>query len=281
MPVRPQNIKNLKANVHSNMKGDRLIIAIKDVSKLAKGLIITGRINSGRISLNQKVYLHDTANGKPISCIIVDIRVNDKFVSQASKNANLTSYILGPSLNDIVIGKSYISASAQPIQISIPKKKTKSFSSPQGTMNNPPKGKLEKDDKRIETTAKTSQKTIQFADKIISSEKEILDCIKHCLRDEGCISSSEKYVLYKIAEANNIAKKRCEELLTQCIKSYNSERAISIFEDAVKTCLLDSNYISETEIFLLERLRISLNIPENVAHKIFYKYSWEYSDTIQ
>lgn len=275
MPEKLLTIRNPKTNVPNEMKGERLHIKINEVSQLAKGTIITGHILSGRLSHNQSVYLHNTTNGKPISCIVVDIQVNDRFVSQAKKNSNFTSYILGPHLDDYIIGQSYISSLSQPNKEKI---KTEELTKVKDTAQN----SVVKTSRDITPTANidtekshsNNAKIKTLKSNIAAAEKEIIDCINRCLDDGGTLSATEKYVIYKIAEAHNISKSQCEKLLKKTLKSFDEKKSIKIFSDVVKSCLLDSNYISESELYLLFKLRDALNISESIAHDIIYHSTW-------
>lgn len=261
------------------MKGERLQIKIKEVSQLAKGAIVTGFISSGRLNLNQTVYLHGTATGKAISCTIVNIRVNDRSVSQAKKNTNVTFNILGSHLSDYIIGQSYISSLPQP------NKDRKKIITVKPEENSQFVIKENDDDYKIQSAKlskeleqKKSTKRSLKKNNHDSIEKEITDCINHCLRDQGSISATEKFVIFKIAEAHNFPRSRCEQLFENITKSFNKQKAIKIFTDTVKCCLLDSNYLSESELFLLNRLHLSLNLDESTAHDIIYHYSWDYNE---
>lgn len=275
-----QTIKNPKANVPSEMKGERLQIKISEVSQLAKGTIITGKILSGRLSLNQNVFLHNTTNGKPISCIIVDIRVNDRFVSQAKKNSNFTSYILGPHLGDYIIGQSYISSLSQPKKEKVKTEEVAKFEdTAQRSVVKVPKTKNPIDNivtERVHPNSSINAENLKS--NIVAAEKEIIDCINHCLADGGSLSATEKYVIYKIAEVHNISKSQCEKILSKTLKSFDENKSTKIFSDAVKSCLLDSNYISESELYLLSKLRDALNISESIAHDIIYHFTWRASE---
>lgn len=111
-----------------------------------------------------------------------------------------------------------------------------------------------------------------------SKEKELIECINKCLRSNSSLSATERYLLIKIAESFNISIDRCEELISKCLSSYINEKKFAIFRNAVLTCLLDGNYITDTEHFLLERLRLSLDISEDVAYSILYSCNWSYPE---
>lgn len=259
------------------MKGERLLIDITDVGTLAKGIVITGYIKSGRLSLNQTVYLHETTLFKPQQCTIVDIRKNDRFVSQAKRGDSFTSYILGSNANSVIIGKTYITGSSKPIKTAADKKKTiiiddSEIDALALELNEP------QNESKERATAPNKRKKIES---VSSKEKELIECIQICLKSSSNLSATERYVLNKIAESYKISANRCEELINKCLKNFHSKNNIAVFRNAVLTCLLDSNYITETEHLLLERLRLSLNISEDVAYRLIYECNWSYSDILK
>lgn len=271
------------------MKGEQLYIAIENARALDTGIvIISGTVKSGQLSLNQKVYLHDTVTSKPVKCTIIGIVVNKSFRLHAQKLDKLTSYILGAKLEDFVFGKTYIGRLATPVsQQSVDKFKiNKDLQKDKITNNNLINSQSNKNSMQsfpIEKNKKPSKSStynskLPKVKEIVSGEKELIECIQECLRYELAISSTEKYVLIKIAESFGIKSSRCEELIQFCISDFNYNKNITTYRNAILTCLLDSNYLSKTEFILLEKLRCVLNISEDVAYDIIYDCNWSYSD---
>lgn len=107
-----------------------------------------------------------------------------------------------------------------------------------------------------------------------SKEKEFIEDIKVCLKDGGRISPSEFFVLDKIRKSLSISKERAKLLITFICKSYSDKQGEIEYSDAVSMCLMDSNYISDTERFLLEKLRLSLNLSQQRAYEIEQNCKW-------
>lgn len=107
-----------------------------------------------------------------------------------------------------------------------------------------------------------------------TKEKEFIEDIKVCLKDGGRISPSEFFVLDKIRNALSIPSDRAKALVSRVCKDYNDKQNEIEYQDAVSLCLMDSNYISDTERYLLERLRLSLNISQQRAYEIEEDSKW-------
>lgn len=268
------------------MKGDRLLIKISEVKPFAKGIVITGIIKSGRLSLKQNVYLHETSSGIIIQCSIVDIRNQNGLLSQAKSGDKITSYLIGTNASNIVMGKTYISGTMKPIRHSHEKAdkaeskrvitdRSKYISSRQK------EGTLAPDISSNSSLQKSNKKVKEQPQSVSTKEKELVGCIQACIKSGSNLSATERYVISKIADSFNITAERCDELIKRCLKRSQDNKNIEIFRNAVLTCLLDSNYISETEHMLLERLRLSLDIPEDVAHNMIYECNWSYSEILR
>lgn len=107
-----------------------------------------------------------------------------------------------------------------------------------------------------------------------SKEKEFVEDIKVCLKDGGRISPSEFFVLDKIRKSLSISEERAKLLIAFVCKSYSDKQDEIEYSDAVSMCLMDSNYISDTERFLLEKLRLSLNLSQQRAYEIEQNCKW-------
>lgn len=267
------------------MKGDRLLIEISEVKPFAKGIVITGTIKSGRLSLKQNVYLHETSSGIIIQCSIVDIRNQNGFLSQAKSGDKIISYLIGTNAGNIVIGKTYISGTLKQIRHShekFDKTESKRIITARSNYSSKQKeGAIATNFSSNSSLQKNNQKGKGHPESVSTKEKELVSCIQACIKSGSNLSATERYVISKIADSFNITAERCDELIKRCLKRSQDNKNIEIFRDAVLTCLLDSNYISETEHMLLERLRLSLDIPEDVAHNIVYQCNWSYSEILR
>lgn len=121
---------------------------------------------------------------------------------------------------------------------------------------------------------KSQQNQAQISLGLSSEEKEFIFDIKHCLKDQGKISPTEFFILDKIRASLSIKKSRAKELISLTVKDYSLKQNEIEYRDAVSICLMDSNFISSTERFLLERLRMSLNIDQSKAYDIERNCQW-------
>lgn len=110
--------------------------------------------------------------------------------------------------------------------------------------------------------------------KLTSEEKEFISDIKHCLKDGGKISPTEFYILDKIRTSLSIKKSRAKELISITMNDYSLKQNEIEYRDAVSLCLLDSNFITSNERFLLDKLRISLHIDQAKAYDIERNCQW-------
>lgn len=266
------------------MKGDRLLIELSEVKPFAKGIIITGTIKSGRLSLKQNVYLHETSSGIIIQCSIIDIRNQNGFLSQAKSGDKITSYLIGTNAGNIVIGKTYISGTMKSIRHSrekADKTESKRVITDKSSFSKQKEGTIDTDFSSHSSFQISNQKVKGHPESVSTKEKELVGCIQACIKSGSNLSATERYIISKIANSFNITAERCDELIKRCLKRSQDNKNIEIFRDAILTCLLDSNYISKTEHMLLERLRLSLNIPEDVAHNMIYQCNWSYSEILK
>lgn len=132
---------------------------------------------------------------------------------------------------------------------------------------------------RLKTVSDTlpsdsSIKLQNTAQQLNSKEKEFIEDIKVCLKDGGRISPSEFFVLEKIRKSLSISHERAKVLLNIVCKSYFDKQSEIEYSDAVSICLMDSNFISDTERFLLEKLRLSLNLSQQRAYEIEQSCKW-------
>ena len=267
------------------MKGDRLLITISEVNQLCKGVVISGHIQAGRLSRDQTVYLHNTTNNKIKQCTIVDIRSasSNLFKSQAKKGDKITSYLLGALPCDFILGQTYIGGTRNAYKFrsdassNVPSKNKSNICDSENNQNGEEKFIPLNGAKRSNIYTPIIKTEVPKS----TSEKDLIACIQACINNGVSISATEKYLIMTLAESYNIPKSRCNELITQCLRKFDENMNLTKFRNAVLTCLLDSNYISDTEYMLLCKLRCALCIPEDIAHNIIYQCNWSYSETVK
>ena len=139
----------------------------------------------------------------------------------------------------------------------------------QGVNDDQTNAKSEQKIKRRTKTTSNPPKTV-----LCSQEKEYTADITKCLKENGCISPTELFVLDKIRKSLNISDYRSHELLEITVMNYSMKKNLNIYRDAVAACLLDCGYLTHTERFLLERLRMILNIPDSLAFQLEREIDW-------
>jgi hypothetical protein len=258
---------------------NKLYIKIKSIEQSNKGVIIKGVIIEGRLSIKQNVFLHNTISKKIFKGVVYDLMKNNVHCTQAKSSDKIVSCIVGIPCSEFEIGKSYIAGSNKPF-----KSKTLPSSNDSFTANNIENSigtvAIEKEQDKQVSTQKISDSQdigkyvpLRVNNNESSSVKEFKKCVNRCLKDGGVISPTEIYVLHKIAIALNIPDSVRDEIISSCKKQNDS--AIQLYRDAVMTCLLDGNYLTETESCLLEKLRKILGISERVAYAIEHNSNWD------
>ena len=95
-----------------------------------------------------------------------------------------------------------------------------------------------------------------------------------CIKETGKLAPTELYVLDKLRIAYNLSEERSRQLIFGTIKKYNAKKNELLYKDAVSACLLDCGYLTTTERYLLEKLRIALNISEQKAYSLEKDSDW-------
>ena len=113
-----------------------------------------------------------------------------------------------------------------------------------------------------------------YKEKYSSIEKDFIQNIFVCIKETGKLSPTELYVLDKLRITYNLSEERARQLMQVTIKKYNAEKNELLYRDAVSACLLDCGYLTTTERYLLEKLRVALNISEQKAYSIEKESDW-------
>jgi hypothetical protein len=213
------------------------------------GVIVMGKVHLGELSQFSDVSIVFQSNS--YKAAVSYIIVNGKKVEKCMKRQVVTLHLVGVKFDEIVCGHTYVRNYQKNTSV----------------------------DENISNSAKnlitSSVKKLNCQDKSIltANEKEYVSNIKQCLLQEGKVAPTERYLLEKLRIALNLSESRAIELEKDLIKLH-PEKNEKEYSDAVSICLLDCNYISTTERFILNRLRITLNISENRATEIERNCDW-------
>ena len=111
-------------------------------------------------------------------------------------------------------------------------------------------------------------------EKYSSVEKDFIQDVLVCIKETGKLVPTELYVLDKLRIAYNLSEERSRQLIFGTIKKYNAKKTELLYKDAISACLLDCGYLTTTERYLLEKLRIALNISEQKASSLEKDSDW-------
>lgn len=230
------------------------------------GVVVIGRIQSGIVYNNDNVIIH--VEGQNFTAHVEYIsRRYSKYtnvyeqngVDCCSKGNNVALYLSGIGYNVIKPNRSFV------------KKDTTVKEH-----NNQPKEQncTENINGSIKTNDNYDTKLIDISLKLKSIEKNFVQDILMCIKRDRCITPTVLYVLDKLRDSYCISEERGRELILSTIKNFEQYKNETIYRDAVAACLLDCGYLTETESILLEKLRKTLGIPENVAYMIKKGIEW-------
>lgn len=280
------------------------ILKVKKKRLYAPGVLVIGSITSGDISCDEIVTVR--VNSKEYKAHVDAINSNypnGYNVYSCAIGSNVGLYLSKVDYVDIKLGKTFVERidaveedtidtkqqKADNKKKTIRKKQKKEEKEELKTIDSLPISSPEKDapktcsksvvTTRLATVCDTvpSDASINSKGKsqqLNSKEKEFIEDIKVCLKDGGRISPSEFFVLDKIRKSLSISQERAKLLVAFVSKSYRDKRNEIEYGDAVSMCLMDSNYITDTERFLLEKLRLSLNISQQRAYEIEENSKW-------
>lgn len=279
------------------------VLKVKKKRLYAPGALVIGNIVSGNISCDEIVIVR--VNSKEYKAYVDAINnnyPNGHSVHSCSTGSNVGLYLSKVDYDDIKLGKTVVE------RIAIGDDETIETKQKKDGIKNKTKGKKQKklekakEDDRIVDSSAISQSAKKSCNPIVESEnpshtesksyathsrasikaplqlnsqeKEFIEDIKVCMKDGGRISPSEFFVLDKIRKALSISQEQAKSLIAFVYRSFNDKQNEIEYSDAVSMCLMDSNYITTTERFLLEKLRLSLNITQQRAYEIEENCKW-------
>lgn len=279
-------------------------LKVKKKRVYGPGVLVIGKILSGEISYDEDVIVRIDSSLYSARVDAINTNYpNGENVDSCGSGTNVGLYLSKIDYNKIILGKTYIESEPNfenDEEIISQKKKVLKKEKPKKVQNKK-KTSISKQEKSYsglqsfdgskENTANNSDLVAHvsktnlsreesgnphpsYRNSLTSAEKEFISDIKHCLKDQGRLSPSEIFVLDKIRAALSITKIRAKELISITKKEYSYKKNEVEYRDAVSICLMDSNYITLSERFLLERLRLSLNISEQIAYEIEKNCQW-------
>lgn len=249
------------------------------------GVIVIGKILSGTIYYDDDVFVRvGKKDYKAHIDLIKEKYPNGEEVYGCSRGSNVALYLSGihPDIIKPQITSLY-STGDDTTEDSIAEEKSELVSSSLSSTVRPKEKIQEEKKQKKENLCKQQENKLKETSKskdiysvsITSAEKEYIADVTRCLKEKGGISPTELFVLDKIRKTLNLSESKARELLEATLKNYNLEKKLNVYRDAVAACLLDCGYLTSTESFLLERLKIILNIPDSIAYQIEREVSWD------
>ena len=234
-----------------------------------RGVVVIGKVLSGTIRNDNDVIVSVGKNEYYAHIDSIIDKPDGEYVQSCSIGNNVSLYLSGideqivkPRIT-LVRNKEIVTS--MPIDLS--RKQTKESKAPKDKQ----KKKTTKED--VYNKVHIPQKGIK--DEYSSIEKDFIQDVSVCIKRNGSLAPTELYVLDKIRTIYNISEERAHQLIISTIKRYDKEKNEMIYRDAVSACLLDCGYLTATESYLLEKLRIVLNIPECIAYTIEKESDWD------
>lgn len=266
---------------------------IASCKKYAKGIIITGKVQRGKIvSLSKAILCSNTTqcNFDSSSAVIIHrIYVSGRIVQECVKGQQVSIYIEGVTLDQIIPNVSYLTTTPEQMEVN---KESHKYTSVESSTNikihnmkkiNTPKDtssiREEMDRLADEIAKELFEEEISYESNyktefLNSEEKSYVTNVKLCMSINGYIAPTELFVLDKIRMILGIPPNRAKELLLDIVDEYKINRDESIYKDAVAMCLLDGNFITKTERSLLICLQELLHISDSKASDIEEKCKW-------
>lgn len=241
---------------------------IYSCKEFAKGIIVTGKVQKGKISpLNFACLCANSSKGDPPKIItkisIIRIYISNREVKECSKGQLVSLYIEGVTKENIVPNRSYLT--------NINAQTKKNENKKDGYMGTKEHNKQELINNLLKTDYEQDGDSEQL---LTSAEKNYVRNIRICINSTGTITPTEIYVLDKIRQALKISPERGRELFQNTLDLYKKNRDESIYKDAVAMCLLDGNYITKSERRLLVSLQSILGISDSKAYEIEDNSKW-------
>lgn len=241
---------------------------VKKKSAYDKGVIVIGKILSGFLSCGDDVIVAVGKNEYKAQIDSIIDKPNGGLVQRCSSGNNVSLYLAGIDEHIVKPGVTVVKNIDSKIFVSKYSKKSGAKKS----------AKREEEQNKVGTGDVVQKKTSNLKSKkydYSSVEKNFIQDISLCLKNNGRIAPTELYVLDKLRIAYNIPEERGQQLILATIKKYDAKKNEMIYRDAVSACLLDCGYLTITESCLLEKLRVALNIPENKAYLIEKDSDWD------
>lgn len=236
-------------------------------------LNLSGKIKKGRLEIGQRVFFFFGTNY--VECFVAFIWSNGKKVSEchAGKAAivSIKSDVSFEILNDLT------NTDGWHLCRNIDKKnnndKATVFANSAAEANNCYDSQVLSGAQEVSDSKNNSKDS--KGELLTDCEKEYVKNLRCAVYRGGYLSPTEVYVLDKIRIALGLETKRAEELELKYISRIPNNKVEHDYYDAVAACLLDCNYISDSERDLLSNLRGYLRISEARAAEIEKLADWD------
>lgn len=238
---------------------------VKRKAAYERGTIVFGKILSGTIDKDKDVLVSVGKNEYKAHIDSIIDKPDGGYVQSCSKGNNVSLYLSGIEEQlikpRITVVRNY---SVEKVNSNIDKKQNQS------------KKEHSKNEKIAESTLPKRNLQLQIKNEKYSSvEKDFIQDVLVCIKETGKLAPTELYVLDKLRIAYNLSEERSRQLILGTIKKYNAKKNELLYKDAVSACLLDCGYLTTTERYLLEKLRIALNISEQKAYSLEKDSDWD------
>lgn len=245
------------------------LFKVKKKSSYDKGVIVSGKVLSGIFFCGDDVIVAVGKNEYKSKIDSIIDKPDGGFVKSCNIGNNVSLYLVGIDeqiikpritvVRNVESRNSFIGKDSQEPEV---------------------KKSSEREEKKKKVKAETvihKKKSISqsIKNEYSSVEKCFIQDISVCLKNKGGIAPTELFVLDKLRTVYNISEERGRQLIVATVKKIDLEKNEMIYRDAVSACLLDCGYLTATERYLLEKLRVALNIPEYKAYSIEKESDWK------
>lgn len=234
-----------------------------------RGIVVIGKVLSGTILNDNDVIVSVGKNEYNAHIDSIIDKPDGKYVQSCSIGNNVSLYLSG--IDEQIVKP----------RITLVRNKELVTLTPTDLSGKQPKeSKTPKDKQKKKTSKEIVQNKVRIPrkekmDEYSSVEKDFIQNVMVCIKRNGRLAPTELYVLDKIRTVYNISEERAHQLIISAVKRYDKEKNEMIYRDAVSACLLDCGYLTANESYLLEKLRIALNIPECKAYTIEKESDWD------
>jgi len=239
---------------------------VNSARRSKSGLTVSGIIKQGHVEVGDRVFLYH--NSEYSECYVNSIWQNGKNVRDCHQGkASILSLISSSpidSLADEDLRNTFILGNKLESQ----SRKNEEF--PKAPLNNE-----RENNAKIQGYASVATNNGNNPSGLSVAEKEYLKNLRIAITNCGFISPTEVYVLDKIRVSLGLDSEKVEKLAEEYISRMPSDTAESQYYEAVAVCLLDRNYVSDSERMLLRNLRMYLGISEERAAKIEKLADWD------